>query len=264
MRCDPPMIVANWKMNMDMDSARTWCEHMAQNALGEGSQVVVCPSFVHLLFVAGRLVELGFSLGAQDVSTHEKGAHTGQVSAAMLKDALCAYCLVGHSERRACLGESDADVQNKILQLWAQGLTPILCVGETKEEKDAGLTQEVLARQITQGLPRSAKEGTFVIAYEPRWSIGTGVLPTRKDMEDAHAFIRQCLAQHVGFASARVLYGGSVSPQNAGEILAAEGVDGLLIGGASLDAQGFSRIASQGPMVQGARTLEKPTPSLAV
>lgn len=264
MRHSPPMIVANWKMNMDMDSARAWCEHMAQRLLGGRAQVIVCPSFVHLLFVAGRLVELGFSLGAQDVSTHEKGAHTGQVSAAMLRDALCAYCLVGHSERRACLGESDADVQNKILQLFTQNLIPILCVGETKEEKDAGLTQEVLARQITQGLPKDAKEGSFVIAYEPRWSIGTGVLPTRKDMEDAHAFIRQCLMQHVGFASVTILYGGSVSPQNAGEILATEGVDGLLIGGASLDAQGFSRIASQGLMDQGVCASDKPSSSLAV
>ncbi|MCA0370433.1 MAG: triose-phosphate isomerase [Proteobacteria bacterium] len=242
MNVRPPMIVANWKMNMDLGGVRAWCEAMAQESFEGDAQVVVCPSFVHILFAAGRLVALDFAMGAQDASASKEGAYTGQTSAQMLKDAGCGFCLVGHSERRAYCGETDAQIHEKITLLWQAGITPIMCVGETEQERAAGRTGEVLARQIRDGLPASAASHPFVIAYEPRWSIGTGVLPTLTDMEGAHAFIKECVSGHVPCADAPVLYGGSVTAQNAAEILAVPGVDGLLVGGASLNAQTFSQI----------------------
>jgi triosephosphate isomerase len=202
----------------------------------QGVESAVCPPFPYLQQVSERLQGTHIAWGAQNVSEHAQGAYTGEVSAAMLREFGCRYAIVGHSERRQVFGETDAQVAAKFAAAQAAGLAPILCVGETLEEREAGRTEEVVARQLDAVL-RKGSFGTAVLAYEPVWAIGTGRNATPGQVQAVHAFLRRKLS-----VDTRILYGGSVKPQNAPAIFAMPDVDGGLIGGASLVAKDFIEI----------------------
>lgn len=207
--------------------------------------VAVCPPFVWLEPVRERLRGSRVALGAQNVHPEEQGAFTGEISAEMLEGAGCRYIIVGHSERRQYFNESDAFVGEKVRQVMKHGMTPILCVGESLEERDADRAETVVGRQLEGGLVGVSLKhgGTLVVAYEPVWAIGTGRTATPEQAQAMHGFISERLASRLG-ADARVpiLYGGSVKPDNAAELFAQPNIDGGLIGGASLDAEAFAAI----------------------
>jgi triosephosphate isomerase len=214
------------------------------NELGDKADIFVCPPVTVLASFAAAVRGSLVAIGGQDCHSEPSGAHTGDISAEMLKDAGARAVILGHSERRMDHQESDALVQAKIAAAWRAGLLPIVCIGESKEERDAGATLSRIERQIDESL-RSILEGELVIAYEPIWAIGTGVTPTASDVAEVHALIRARLADRYGGKgeSIRILYGGSVKPSNAKELMAVENVDGALVGGASLKADDFLAIA---------------------
>lgn len=208
--------------------------------------MLIAPPFTLLDSIVGATAGSGVWIAGQDCSVYEKGAHTGDVSPTMLKDLGCGGVIVGHSERRTDHGETDALVKEKASAALKVGLGVIICIGETLAERDAGKTLEVVGRQVHGSLPTEATAGRVVIAYEPVWAIGTGKTPTTDDVEEVHAFIRSQIAEVLGAETAekmQILYGGSVKPSNARELLALADVDGALIGGASLKAEDFWAIA---------------------
>ena len=212
-----------------------------------GVDVAVCPTHLYITRVVDALKSTSLAVGAQDVARVEQdGAYTGDVSAAMLQDAGCAYVIVGHSERRALHGETDAEVAEKVANVLRAQLTPILCVGETLDEREQGVTEAVVARQLDAVLALLGVQSfeRVLIAYEPVWAIGTGRTASPQQAQDVHAFIRQRLAAHdAAIASrARIMYGGSMKPENAPELMGMPDIDGGLIGGASLKAEDFISI----------------------
>jgi triosephosphate isomerase (TIM) len=237
-----PIVIGNWKMNgLRADSiARVKAlRARLRDTPGRGTLGICPPATV--LTVVEPLLHLGpLLLGAQDCSSERSGAYTGDISAEMLKDAGCRAVIVGHSERRHGHGESDALVRAKAGAALAAGLIPILCIGETEDEWQAGRTLEVLDRQLEGSLPAGTSADDLVVAYEPVWAIGTGRTPSRDDIARTHGHLRR----HVGAIA--LLYGGSVKSANAGEILAIANVDGALVGGASLDAEEFWAIYRAG------------------
>ena len=240
------LIAGNWKMNGDLASATALVEAVLAGDRG-AAEVAVCPPAVFLMKIGGMLDGSEVALGAQNVCDQEKGAYTGEISAAMLKECGCRYVIVGHSERRTLYGESDALVAARFAMAQRAGLTPILCVGETLEEREQGVTESVVARQLDAVVERSggAALGAAVIAYEPVWAIGTGKVATPEQAQAVHRFVRERLAAlDAGVAEqVRILYGGSMNPANAAELLAQADIDGGLIGGASLKADDFLAIA---------------------
>ncbi|QDZ02455.1 triose-phosphate isomerase [Nitratireductor mangrovi] len=243
-----PLVAGNWKM------------HGTAASLGELRQIA--NGFLHgldadteaLICVPATLVSRArevvarspVRLGGQDCHARASGAHTGDISAEMLKDAGASHVIVGHSERRTDHAESDADVCAKAEAAWLAGLVAIVCVGETQAEREGGRTLDVLSRQIAGSVPAGAEAANTIIAYEPVWAIGTGLTPTVADVAEAHAHIRAELGRKAGAkhaASMRILYGGSVKPANAAELMAIDNVDGALVGGASLKAADFLAIA---------------------
>jgi triosephosphate isomerase len=208
-------------------------------------ETVVCPPATLLISAAALLQGCSMALGAQDCHPKSGGAYTGDISAGMLKDAGAAYVIVGHSERRAGYGESDALVRAKAEAASEAGLAAIVCVGEMKAEREAGEAISIVSKQIRGSLPPNAALTRLVVAYEPIWAIGTGLTPTAEDVADMHASIRRLLVELCGEAGARVriLYGGSVKPSNARELLGLPNVNGALVGGASLKAADFMGIA---------------------
>jgi triosephosphate isomerase len=238
-----PLVAANWKMNGTLASIRALVRDVSAGAGKAKADIVLCAPFPYLGEVRDALAGTQIGLGAQNLSEHEAGAHTGEVSAAMLKDYNCRFVIVGHSERRSLYGETDAAVARKFKRAAAAGLIPILCVGERLEEREDGRTDEVVARQLDAVLKENGIEpfANAVIAYEPVWAIGTGRTATPEQAEEAHAFIRLRLARHHdGIAAGlRILYGGSVKAGNAIELFSQADVDGGLVGGASLDAKEF-------------------------
>jgi triosephosphate isomerase len=243
------IIAANWKMNMTAAEAGPFMEDLMLELKNfDGAEVVIVPSFTTLPRVSEILSETsGVTLGAQNMWHEASGAYTGEVSATMLREFFTRYVVLGHSERRTIFGESDELVNKKVKAAHAASLRPILCVGETLEERDAGRHHEVLARQL-RGSLAGLDEGQMldtVIAYEPVWAIGTGRTATPEQAQEAHAFIRQTLGEMFGPATAgkvRIQYGGSVKPDNARELLHQPDIDGALVGGASLDARSFAKI----------------------
>ena len=237
----PTLIAGNWKMNgLGRESetlVRTFAERLAAETPAR-CEVVVCPPATLLFTLARALADAGIALGAQDCHTGASGAHTGDLSAAMLADAGCAYVVVGHSERRTDHGEGDGLVRAKAEAARAAGLVPIICIGETADQRDAGRAVAVVGRQLDGSLPDGSTSETVVIAYEPVWAIGTGRTPTTNDIAEVHTSIRARLIDR-GAGDARILYGGSVKPDNAAEILALADVGGALVGGASLNADDF-------------------------
>lgn len=245
----PTLVMGNWKMNLTRAEAVALARELAEASPDiPGGAVVVCPSPVHVDAVAGAIAGSGIGLGAQDVVAEDAGAFTGGTSVAQLAELGTRWVLVGHSERRAVFGEQDELLERKFAAVVAGGLRPVLCVGETLEEREAGRTAERVVAQLDQGLP--AEPGTdFAIAYEPVWAIGTGRNAVLADVVEVHTLIRERLAERVGAGLAEavpVLYGGSVNETNAGEYLSHPQVDGALVGGASLDAARFGQICAAG------------------
>lgn len=243
------LVAGNWKMHGRSSSAARLAAGVRDGLPPEcGAEVVLCPPFPHLPVAADRLEGARVRLGAQDVCEREDGAHTGEVSAEMLVDAGCAFVIVGHSERRSLYGETDDVVARKYLRAHQAGLTPILCLGESLEEREAGSTRRVVERQLTAVAEHCGEEAfrNGVVAYEPVWAIGTGRTATPEQAQDVHAFIRSLLGARWGelASGVRILYGGSVKAGNAERLFSMPDVDGGLIGGASLDADEFIRICA--------------------
>lgn len=239
-----PLVAANWKMNGSLASIRQLVQGVrAGLAPGGKAEVALCPPAVYLAEVRHLLQGSGVALGAQNVSDRESGAYTGEIAAPMLRDYDCRYVIVGHSERRNLFGETDQLVAEKFIRVRAAGMTPIFCVGEMLEEREAGVTEEVVARQLDEVIDRAgiASFADAVIAYEPVWAIGTGRTATPEQAQEVHAFIRLRLARHdAGIADKiRIQYGGSVKAGNAQVLFSMADVDGGLIGGASLNAEEF-------------------------
>jgi triosephosphate isomerase len=236
------LIAGNWKMN-GLSAASAEIKTLIDKYSGsmpEDRDVLICPPATLVMAFASSFSDEGIEFGGQDCHPKESGAHTGDVSAAMLADAGAAYVIVGHSERRADHGETDAEVKGKAEAGLNAGLSPIICVGETKEEREAGKALDVVSSQLEGSLPET--QSAFVIAYEPVWAIGTGLTPTIEDIAEMHAHIRGKTRTDI-----RILYGGSVKPGNAKEILAVDHVNGALVGGASLKADDFYGIISAAP-----------------
>lgn len=240
-----PLIAGNWKMHGTLAEATALASGVAAGAT-EKAELLVCPPFPHLVPVAEALRGKAVALGAQDCHAAAKGAHTGDVAAAMLKDLGAAYVILGHSERRADHGESDAAVKAKAEAALAAGLVPVVCVGESEAQRLSGEAEAVVAGQLAGSLPEGFAAAGGVVAYEPVWAIGTGRTPTEGDIAAMHARIRAELEKAFGEAgkTLRILYGGSVKPSNAKGILALPHVDGALVGGASLKAEDFLGIAA--------------------
>ena len=240
------LIAGNWKMNGSAASAKALADGLAAKA-GKAAKadIALCPPAPLLPLVAASIAGSALTFGAQDCHANEKGAHTGDVSAMLLKDIGCRYVIVGHSERRADHGETDAVVKAKAAAALKAGLTPIVCVGETEAQREKGETAAVIARQVTGSLPVGATSANTVVAYEPVWAIGTGKTATTADIAEVHAQIRGLFK--AGPESLRILYGGSVKGSNAEAILTTAGVNGALVGGASLDLDDFWRIITACP-----------------
>ena len=243
------LIAGNWKMNGLRESAAALAGDLAGRATGPfGCDMVVCPPATLLGSVGEALRGSAVALGGQDCHPARSGAYTGDVSAEMLADAGCRYVIVGHSERRAGHGEGDAVVRAKAEAVVSAGMTPIVCVGETEAQRGAGQALAVIEAQVTGSLPVGVDGASMVIAYEPVWAIGTGQTATPADVAEVHGHIRGLLERLFGGAAAagslRILYGGSVKPGNAAELLAVANVDGALVGGASLDAGDFWAIGA--------------------
>lgn len=245
-----PIIAGNWKMHMTVPEALELASGLLPSCSGKtGVEVVLGPPFTALHAVGGAIKGSGIALAAQNMHWEPKGAFTGEVSPAMLKDAGCAYVIIGHSERRQFFGETDATVNKKLAAAYSNGLIPIMCVGETLDERERGDAFKVIETQLSGGLkdvgPKQA-EGT-VIAYEPVWAIGTGKTATPRQAQEVHAIIRGWLRKTYGDAVAakiRIQYGGSVKPDNVKELMACEDIDGALVGGASLKADSFSSLVN--------------------
>ncbi|MEM7547295.1 MAG: triose-phosphate isomerase [Pseudomonadota bacterium] len=233
------LIAGNWKMN-GLKTALDEIDAMAAGAPA-GPELLICPPATLITAASGR----GIGIGGQDCHPDANGAHTGDLSAPMLADAGAEAVIIGHSERRADHGETDADVASKTLAVWEAGLVAIICVGETEAERDSGDALAVVARQIETSVPANATGDDTVIAYEPVWAIGTGRTPSIEDVAEIHDAIRAQLADRFDAdgSDIRILYGGSMKPANAADLLAVENVDGGLIGGASLKAADFLAIA---------------------
>ena len=236
------LIAGNWKMHTIGQEALALARAVADGAQGLPADVLVCPPFVHVASVAAALAGTKVSVGGQDCHADVQGAHTGDVAAPMLRDVGATHVILGHSERRQNHAETDAQVRAKTLAATAAGLTPIVCVGETESERNAGREQAVVAGQLAGSLPDGF---AGVVAYEPVWAIGTGKTATEADVAAMHAFIRARLVAQCGPAGANILilYGGSVRPANATSLLAVPNVGGALVGGASLKAEDFLAIA---------------------
>lgn len=243
------LIAGNWKMNLNRDEAEALARGIAEHsaAIG-GADLLICPPSVYLAPVAEAVTGSSVAVGAQNMYFEDNGAFTGEISAAMLKDVGATFVILGHSERRHILGETDHDVNRKAKKALQAGLTPIVCVGETLQEREADQTAEVIRRQFRGSLADISADQmrTVVIAYEPVWAIGTGRTATPAQAEEVHADLRKLIAEtyNADVASAvRILYGGSVKPENAQELLSRDDIDGALVGGASLKTDDFMAIA---------------------
>jgi triosephosphate isomerase len=245
-----PLIAGNWKMNGLKGSAAEF-DAMLDGAAGAAGKAdfLVCPPATLIAAFAEKARGKQVAVGAQDCHPKASGAHTGDISAEMLVDAGATAIIVGHSERRADHGEGDALIREKAEAAWRAGVTAIVCIGETQGQRDAGQTLDILRGQLNGSLPDGSTAAKLVVAYEPVWAIGTGLTPTAQDVEQIHGFIREFLTSRfkADGAKMRILYGGSVKPSNAAELMAVKNVNGALVGGASLKAADFLAIAQGCP-----------------
>lgn len=240
------LVAGNWKLHGSRKMVQSLLSEVIAGVDAKTAvEVAVCPPFVYLQQAESLLRDSPVRLGAQNVSAEHEGAYTGEVSAQMLQDVGCQYVIVGHSERRSLYGEDDELVGRKVLAAAQEGLQPILCVGETLSQREEGLTETVIGRQLDAAIRIAGAERVAggVIAYEPVWAIGTGKTASPEQAQEVHAFIRQRLREHTPMAEeCRILYGGSVKPGNAAQLFAMPDIDGGLIGGASLKADDFLAI----------------------
>jgi len=242
-----PLIAGNWKMFTTPSNAGELAKNL-RSALGECSwaDIVVCPPYTSISIVVESLKDTGIGVGAQNLHWENEGAFTGEVSAGMIKSSGCDWVIIGHSERRAYFGETDDRVLKKVSAALETGLRPIVCVGETLEQRDSDITEEIVKGQLLGGLGEFDSIDVITIAYEPVWAIGTGRTATPQQAQEVHAFLRGVIAEKWGAQTAesiRILYGGSVKPENAGDLWKQEDIDGFLVGGASLKAESFAAIA---------------------
>lgn len=243
-----PLIAGNWKMHKTVPEAVETAGALVDRVHGvEGVQVMIAPPFTALTSVAEALAGSAVELGAQNLHWEPDGAFTGEVSAAMLRSACCTFVIIGHSERRQYFGETDWTVNQRVRAALDGDLVPVMCVGETEAEREADETFSVLDKQIRKGLEGFSSEAldSLVVAYEPVWAIGTGKTATKEQAQEAHAYIRSRVEEMLGAGlakSMRILYGGSVKPDNVADLMGMPDLDGALVGGASLDAETFSRI----------------------
>jgi triosephosphate isomerase len=242
-----PLVAGNWKMN----GLRVSAVELGKIRAGAGDlltkvDLMICPPATLIMTFAQAAAGSKIEIGGQDCHAEPSGAFTGDISAEMLADLGARAVIVGHSERRTLHKETDADVRAKAEAAWRAGLTAIVCIGETRAERDAGQTLPVLGRQLDGSLPDGVTAARLVVAYEPVWAIGTGLTPTAADVAQAHQFVRKRIVERHGAVgnAVRVLYGGSVKPANAKELMAVANVDGALVGGASLKADDFLGIAA--------------------
>ncbi len=245
-----PLIAGNWKMNGLKASIGEFDAVLAgASTLAGKADLLVCPPATLIAAFADKARSSKVTVGAQDCHPKASGAHTGDISAEMLADAGASAIIVGHSERRADHGETDALVRQKAEAAWRAGLTAIVCIGETREQRDAGRALDVCGTQLKGSLPDGSTAANLVVAYEPVWAIGTGLTPTVQDVEQVHKFIRGFLTERFKGegVNVRILYGGSVKPSNAAELLGVANVNGALVGGASLKAADFLAIAAGAP-----------------
>src|SRR5581483_6073504 len=250
-----PLIAGNWKMN-GLKASIAELEAMLAGAAGVAAKcdLLVCPPATLLAaFTEKAKGSKTLSIGAQDCHPKASGAHTGDLSAEMLADAGAKTIIVGHSERRADHGETDVLVRQKTEAVWRAGLPAVVCIGETREQRDAGKTLEICGAQLKGSLPEGSTSTNLVVAYEPVWAIGTGLTPTAGDVEQVHQFLREALISRFKGEGAgiRILYGGSVKPSNAAELMGVADVNGALVGGASLKAADFLAIAAGCPWLRG-------------
>ncbi|MGA2265538.1 MAG: triose-phosphate isomerase [Phycisphaerae bacterium] len=247
-----PFVAGNWKMNTSRATAVDLARKLVASIGSlEAVDLAVCPPFVYLADVAAALKGSRIATGAQDMFYENDGAFTGEISGAMLKDVGCRYVILGHSERRHVIGETDETINRKVLKALADGLEVIFCVGELLEERKAARTADVVSRQVKIGMEGVDRKHVraVTIAYEPVWAIGTGVTATPQQAQEVHAMIRGLVATAYDAATAeaiRIQYGGSVKPSNAAELLGQKDVDGALVGGASLNAADFAVIVKAG------------------
>ena len=245
-----PLVAGNWKMHGSRDSVGELVAALKASALADAVEVAVevavCPTYVHLAQALELCAGSVIGVGAQDCSHVEAGAYTGEVSAPMLADVGCQWVILGHSERRAYHAESDSLISAKLKMAVEAGLKPILCVGETREQRESGEAEAVVAAQLAGALNGHSQLPGLVIAYEPVWAIGTGLTASPEQAQDMHAFIRGQLADVAGLDAndTRLLYGGSVKPGNAAELFAQADIDGALVGGAALVAEDFQAICN--------------------
>jgi len=249
-----PIIAGNWKMNTTLPEARSLIEELRKTLKGiKGVEKVICPPFISLALARELLEGTDIKLGAQNMYFEERGAYTGEISPSMLS-GLCEYVILGHSERRGYFGEDDKLVNKKVKAAISFGLKPILCVGERLEERDAGQTEEVITRQVREGLRDLDSLPGLVIAYEPVWAIGTGRPATGEEANRVSRLIRGLVAELYGDTVAgelRIQYGGSVTKANIAEFISQPEIDGALVGGASLKAEEFSSIIEQTARIKG-------------
>lgn len=243
------VIAGNWKMNNNLSESQNLISKLVSGLSGEklNCDVIICPPFTSLNEASSLVKNTAVKLGAQNMYYEENGAFTGEISASMLKSVGCEYVILGHSERRTIFNEPDQLINKKIKKALQSGLKPIFCVGETLEERESGITEKVINRQVTEGLKEiSANEmDKIIVAYEPVWAIGTGKTATPQQAEDVHAFIRNLILNLYSGSIAEKLviqYGGSVKPDNAAELLSQKDIDGALVGGACLKADSFISI----------------------
>jgi triosephosphate isomerase len=242
-----PLVAGNWKMNgLKASAAELGKIIRGVGALSTRVDLMICPPATLAMTFAAAALGSKIDIGGQDCHAEPSGAFTGDISAEMLSDLGAKAVIVGHSERRTYHKETDVEVRAKAQAAWRAGLTAIVCIGETRSEREAGRTLDVLGHQLDGSLPDGATAANLVVAYEPVWAIGTGLTPTPADVAEVHAFIRGRLAARYGDTaeSIRILYGGSVKPSNVAELMAVANVDGALVGGASLKAEDFLGIAA--------------------
>ena len=241
-----PLVAGNWKMHGSRESVVALLGALSTSVKSDAVDVAVCPAFVHLPQALELSASSPVSVGAQDCSAFDEGAYTGEVAAAMLADLGCEGVILGHSERRAYHDESDALVSAKLSAAIAAGLRPIVCVGETRTQRESGEAEAIVAAQLAGALAEHGNLSGLVVAYEPVWAIGTGLTATPEQAQDMHAYIRAELASIPGLdeQTTRLLYGGSVKPGNADELFAQVDIDGALVGGAALVAEDFQAIVN--------------------
>jgi triosephosphate isomerase len=242
-----PLIAGNWKMNLNRADAVSLARDLASAETSSEVDILVCPPYVYLDAVSSSIAGSKISLGAQDVYFEASGAFTGEISTSMLADVGCTYVILGHSERRHVMGETDELINKKVIAALRAGLTPVLCVGEQLDDRESGKTHDVVKTQFEgslAGLSESQVQKT-VIAYEPVWAIGTGKTASPEQAQEVHADLRKMLADRYNSQTSdlvRILYGGSVKPDNAADLMTQTDIDGALVGGASLQADGFAAI----------------------